>query len=95
MDARLMLAEENTRLATTLQHYRNWASQILARYQMVNPDAAKPPRRIYIGGLPPATTEVCCSSLALLTCLDLSLLLQFVLLACSVALMRLLLLPSC
>ena len=60
MDARLMLAEENTRLATTLQHYRNWASQILARYQMVNPDAAKPPRRIYVGGLPPGTTEVCC-----------------------------------
>ena len=60
MDARLMLAEENSRLATTLQHYRNWASQILARYQMVNPDAAKPPRRIYIGGLPPGTTEVCC-----------------------------------
>lgn len=60
MDARLMLAEENTRLATTLQHYRNWASQILARYQMVKPDAAKPPRRIYVGGLPPGTTEVCC-----------------------------------
>lgn len=59
MDARLMLAEENSRLATTLQHYRNWASQILARYQMVNPDAAKPPRRIYVGGLPPGTTEVC------------------------------------
>ena len=59
MDARLML-EENSRLATTLQHYRTWASQILARYQMVNPDAAKPPRRIYVGGLPPGTTEVCC-----------------------------------
>ena len=66
MDTRLMLAEENTRLATTLQHYRNWASQILARYQMVNPDAAKPPRRIYVGGLPNGTTEVCCQFLLLL-----------------------------
>lgn len=57
MDTRLVLADENKRLATTLQHYRNWASQILARYQMVNPDAAKPPRRIYVGGLPAGTTE--------------------------------------
>lgn len=77
MDTRLVLADENKRLATTLQHYRNWASQILARYQMVNPDAAKPPRRIYVGGLPAGTTEVslfgCC-------CLDHSLALVFPLL---------------
>lgn len=58
MDPRLVLAEENKRLATTLQHYRNWAGQILARYQMANPDAARPPRRIYVGGLPTGTTEV-------------------------------------
>ncbi len=59
MDPRLVLAEEsNKRLATTLQHYRNWAGQLLARYQMANPDASRPPRRIYIGGLPAGTTEV-------------------------------------
>ncbi len=59
MDPRLVLAEEsNKRLATTLQHYRNWAGQLLARYQMANPDASRPPRRIYVGGLPAGTTEV-------------------------------------
>lgn len=59
MDPRLVLAEEsNKHLATTLQHYRNWAGQLLARYQMANPDAARPPRRIYVGGLPTGTTEV-------------------------------------
>ncbi|DBB00532.1 TPA: hypothetical protein ACH3X3_002231 [Trebouxia sp. C0006] len=58
MDPRLVLAEEsNKRLATTLQHYRNWAGQLLARYQMANPDASRPPRRIYVGGLPAGTTE--------------------------------------
>lgn len=56
MDPRLVLAEEsNKRLATTLQHYRNWAGQLLA---MANPGASRPPRRIYVGGLPAGTTEV-------------------------------------
>ena len=59
MDPRLVLAEEsNKRLATTLQHYRNWAGQLLAWYQMANPDASRPPRRIYVGGLPAGTIEV-------------------------------------
>ena len=59
MDPRLVLAEEsNKRLATTLQHYRNWARQLQARYQMANPVASRPPRRIYVGGLPAGTTEV-------------------------------------
>lgn len=29
-----------------------------ARYQMFNPDAARPARRIYVGGLPPDTEDV-------------------------------------
>ena len=37
---------------------RAWAAQIQARYQMFNPDAARPARRIYVGGLPPETTDV-------------------------------------
>ncbi len=37
---------------------RSWAQQIQARYQMFNPDAARPARRIYIGGLPLETTDV-------------------------------------
>ena len=46
------------KLAGTLAHYRAWASQIQARYQMFNPDAARPARRIYVGGLPPDSEEV-------------------------------------
>ncbi|KAK9901213.1 hypothetical protein WJX75_000532 [Coccomyxa subellipsoidea] len=45
------------KLAGTLAHYRAWAAQIQARYQMFNPDAARPARRIYVGGLPPETTD--------------------------------------
>ena len=47
------------KMAGTLAHYRAWASQIQARYQMFNPDAARPARRIYVGGLPPDTEDVC------------------------------------
>ena len=46
------------KLAGTLAHYRAWASQIQERYQMFNPDAARPARRIYVGGLPPDSEEV-------------------------------------
>ena len=46
------------KMAGTLAHYRGWASQIQARYQMFNPDAARPARRIYVGGLPPDTEDV-------------------------------------
>ena len=46
------------KMAGTLAHYRAWASQIQARYQMFNPDAARPARRIYVGGLPPDTEDV-------------------------------------
>lgn len=46
------------KLAGTLAHYRTWAGQIQARYQMFNPDAARPARRIYVGGLPPDTADV-------------------------------------
>ena len=46
------------KLAGTLSHYRAWAAQIQARYQMFNPDAARPARRIYVGGLPPDPADV-------------------------------------
>lgn len=46
------------KLAGTLAHYRSWAAQLQARYQMFNPDAARPARRIYVGGLPPDTADV-------------------------------------
>ncbi|KAK9829508.1 hypothetical protein WJX72_006260 [[Myrmecia] bisecta] len=46
------------RLQRTLQHFRRWAHHVQARYQMFNPEAARPARRIYIGNLPPDTTEV-------------------------------------
>ncbi|KAK9830796.1 hypothetical protein WJX74_007599 [Apatococcus lobatus] len=45
------------KLAGTLQHYRDWAGQIQARYQLFNPDAARPARRIYVGGLSQDTTD--------------------------------------
>ena len=52
------------KMAGTLGHYRAWAAQIQARYQMFNPDAARPARRIYVGGLPANTEDVrmvpCC-----------------------------------
>ena len=32
--------------------------QVQARYQQHNPDAARPARRIYVGGLPPDTVDV-------------------------------------
>ncbi len=47
-----------SKLAGTLQHYRNWAGQIQARYQLFNPDAARPARRIYVGGLSTDTSDV-------------------------------------
>ena len=56
MDASLFA--ENRRLHETLQHYRNWSAQLLARFQMANADSARPPKRIYVGGLPTGTTEV-------------------------------------
>ena len=34
------------------------AVQVQARYQLHNPDAARPARRIYVGGLPPDTVDV-------------------------------------
>ena len=44
--------------AGTLAHYRNWSAQVQARYQMFNPEAIRPARRIYVGGLPGGTSEV-------------------------------------
>lgn len=44
--------------AGTLAHYRAWAQQVQARYQMFNAEAARPARRIYVGGLPASTQEV-------------------------------------
>ena len=32
--------------AGTLAHYRNWAAQLQARYQLFNPDAARPAKRV-------------------------------------------------
>jgi hypothetical protein len=34
-------------------HYRAWAAQLQARYQMFSPDAARPAKRVYVGNLPP------------------------------------------
>lgn len=34
------------RPAGTLAHYRNWAAQLQARYQLFNPDAARPAKRV-------------------------------------------------
>ncbi len=47
-----------TTAAGTLAHYRAWAQQVQARYQMFNAEAARPARRIYVGGLPAGTQEV-------------------------------------
>lgn len=44
-------------LAGTLQHYRNWANTIQARYQMFSPDVIRPAKRIYVGGLPAGTLD--------------------------------------
>lgn len=46
------------KLAGTLAHYRAWAQQVQARYQMFNAEAARPARRIYVGGLPAGTQEL-------------------------------------
>lgn len=45
------------RLQGTLQHYRTWAAQLQARYQLFNPDAARPAKRVYVGNLPAVITE--------------------------------------
>ena len=34
-----------------------WASQLQARYALFNPDAARPAQRVYVGNLPPGTTD--------------------------------------
>jgi hypothetical protein len=44
--------------AGTVQHYRAWASQLQARYQLFNPDAARPAKRVYVGNLPVGISEV-------------------------------------
>lgn len=46
------------KLAGTLAHYRAWSVQVQARYHMYNPEAARPARRVYFGGLPPDTQEL-------------------------------------
>ncbi|EFN54687.1 hypothetical protein CHLNCDRAFT_53018 [Chlorella variabilis] len=48
---------EIQRLQGTLAHYRNWAAQLQARYQLFNPDAARPAKRVYVGNLPAAVSE--------------------------------------
>ncbi len=53
--------------AGTLAHYRNWSAQVQARYQMFNPEAIRPARRIYVGGLPNGTTEARTACAVLLT----------------------------
>lgn len=50
-------AREIQRLQGTLAHYRNWAAQLQARYQLFNPDAARPAKRVYVGNLPSNVTE--------------------------------------
>lgn len=39
-------ATDAPRPAGTLAHYRNWAAQLQARYQLFNPDAARPAKRV-------------------------------------------------
>ncbi|PSC72366.1 splicing factor U2AF 50 kDa subunit [Micractinium conductrix] len=50
-------AREIQRLQGTLAHYRNWAAQLQARYQLFNPDAARPAKRVYVGNLPANVSE--------------------------------------
>ncbi|PRW45747.1 chorismate lyase isoform B [Chlorella sorokiniana] len=50
-------AREIARLQGTLAHYRNWAAQLQARYQLFNPDAARPAKRVYVGNLPGSVSE--------------------------------------
>ena len=47
--------------AGTVRHYRTWAAQLQARYQVFNPDAARPAKRVYVGNLPPQVTGACVS----------------------------------
>ena len=42
-------------------HYRTWAAQLQARYQVFNPDAARPAKRVYVGNLPLQVTGACVS----------------------------------
>lgn len=50
-------AREIQRLQGTLAHYRTWAAQLQARYQLFNPDAARPAKRVYVGNLPASVSE--------------------------------------
>lgn len=50
-------SREIQRLQGTLAHYRNWAGQLQARYQLFNPDAARPAKRVYVGNLPSNVSE--------------------------------------
>lgn len=46
------------RLRGTLAHWRAWAAGIAARYSAYNPEIVRPAKRVYIGGLPPDTSDV-------------------------------------
>lgn len=54
------LEQREKTLTGSLSHFRNWVASLQARIQQsrFHSDAAKPPRRIYVGGLPGDTTDV-------------------------------------
>ena len=41
-----------------LQHLRSWMASVNAHMATTNPQLVKNARRLYVGGVPPGTTEV-------------------------------------
>lgn len=45
-------------LQKKLAHFRSWVASVHSKVQQVNPQAIKNSKRLYVGNLPPDTTEV-------------------------------------
>ena len=45
-------------LQKKLGHFRSWVNSVHTKVQQVNPQAIKNSKRLYVGNLPPETTEV-------------------------------------
>lgn len=56
------LAEKDAQISVLqkkLEHYRSWLSSLQCQMQHKDPQVIKNARRLYIGGIPDATREVC------------------------------------
>lgn len=55
-------------LQKKLGHFRQWVNALQGSVSAVNPTAIKNSRRVYVGGVPPGTTDVSACLLTFLPC---------------------------